>query len=107
MEKSSKQPAAFKTITVGIASDAIEKISKVQPDSAIEELIWNAIDAEASRIEVIPYENAFKGIDRIVVSDNGHGISEKDAENIFGNIGGSGTTTKRSWRALTGITIIP
>ena len=87
--------SAFKTITVGIASDAIEKISKVQPDCAIEELIWNAIDAEASRIEVIFYENALKGIDRIVVTDNGHGISEKDAENIFGNIGGSPKRLRR------------
>ena len=95
MAKTSKQPAAFKTITVGIASDAIEKISKVQPDLAIEELIWNAIDAEASRIEVIFYENTLKGIDRIVVSDNGHGISEKDAENIFGKIGGSPKRLRR------------
>ncbi len=90
-----ERPSTFKTITVGIASDAIEKISKVSPDSAIEELIWNAIDAEASRIEVIFYENAIKAIDRIVVTDNGHGISERDAENIFGNIGGSPKLLRR------------
>lgn len=87
--------SGFKTITVGIAPDAIEKISKVSPDSALEELLWNAIDAEATRIEVTFFENALKGIDRIVVSDNGHGISEADAENIFGKIGGSPKRLRR------------
>jgi signal transduction histidine kinase len=70
----SEPETSFKTITVGIAPDAIEQIAKVPPDRAVEELIWNAIDAEATRIEVIFYENKMKGIDRIVVSDNGHGI---------------------------------
>lgn len=86
---------AFKTVTVGIASDAIEQISKVSADRAVEELIWNAIDAEASRIEVIFYQNKLKGIERIVVSDNGHGILAEEAETIFKNIGGSPKRLRR------------
>jgi len=70
---------AVRTIKVGIEADAIEKISKVQPDQAIEELIWNAIDAEASVIEIILHRNEIKGITRIVVSDDGHGIAVDDA----------------------------
>lgn len=80
---------AFKTITVGIKPDAIETLSKVSVDRAIEELIWNAIDAEATKIEVVFYENQLKGIESIAIKDNGHGISINDAETIFGNIGGS------------------
>jgi len=86
---------AVRTIKVGIEADAIEKISKVQPDQAIEELIWNAIDAEASVIEIILHRNEIKGITRIVVSDDGHGIAVDDAEKIFGNIGGSRKRLRR------------
>ena len=41
-----------KTINVGIAEDAIEQIAKVSLDKAIEELIWNALDAEATKVKV-------------------------------------------------------
>jgi len=91
----SQPEISFKTITVGIAPDAIEQIAKVPPDRAVEELIWNAIDAEATRIEVIFYENKLQGIDRIVVSDNGHGIPVEAAESIFGDIGGSPKRLRR------------
>lgn len=86
---------AFKTITVGIKPDAIETISKVKVGPAIEELVWNAIDAEATHIEVVFYENQLHGIDRIVVTDDGHGIPTEEAENIFGNIGGSPKRLRR------------
>lgn len=84
-----------KTLKVGIKPDAIEKHSKVSPERAIEELIWNAIDAEATCIEVIFYENAMLGIDRIVVSDNGHGIAVHESEAVFENIGGSAKRLRR------------
>jgi hypothetical protein len=86
---------SVKTIKVGIESDAIEKISKVTVDQAIEELIWNAIDAEASLIEVVLHRQELEGITRIVLRDDGHGISIDDAEKIFGSIGGSLKRLKR------------
>jgi C4-dicarboxylate-specific signal transduction histidine kinase len=73
-----------KTIKVGIESDAIEKFSKVSVDQALEELIWNAIDAEASVIEIVLDRQDLEGINRIVIRDDGHGISVDDAEKIFG-----------------------
>ena len=85
----------IKTIKVGIESDAIEKLSKVTADQALEELIWNSIDAEASQIEIVLHRQELDGITRIVVSDDGHGISVSDAEKIFGNIGGSLKRLKR------------
>ena len=39
---------SVKTLKVGIESDAIEQLSKVTIDKALEELIWNAIDADSS-----------------------------------------------------------
>lgn len=86
---------AVKTIKVGIEADAIEKLSKVSADQAIEELIWNAIDAEASHIEIVLHRNELDGVTRIVISDDGHGISVDDAEKIFGSIGGSLKRLKR------------
>ena len=81
--------APLKTIAVGIASDALEKLSKVSVDVALEELIWNAIDAEASNIEISFGRNELEAITEVVVTDDGHGISIQDAERIFGSIGGS------------------
>jgi hypothetical protein len=92
---SRKSISKFKKIAVGIAPDAIERIAKVAPDKAIEELIWNAIDAEATRIDVVFQLNAIDGIEKITVSDNGHGISEKDAEEIFSKVGGSPKRNRR------------
>ncbi len=86
---------AYKTIKVEIKPDAIESLSKVSPDRALEELIWNAIDAEATQIEIVFYENSLHGIERIVVSDNGHGISLHESEEVFGSIGGSPKRLRR------------
>lgn len=47
-----------------------------RPSSAVKELIENALDAEASRIDV---EIAGGGIALLSVSDDGHGMSEADA----------------------------
>ena len=85
----------FKTIKVGIKPDAIESIGKVSIDLAIEELIWNAIDAEANRIDISFDETQMFGIDRIVVSDDGHGLAHDEAEKIFEGIGGSSKRLKR------------
>lgn len=79
----------IRTIRVGIESDAIEKFSNVTVDQALEELIWNAIDAEASRIEIILHRQELEAINKIVIEDDGHGISVDDAEKVFGSIGGS------------------
>lgn len=84
-----------KTITVGIAEDAIEQLAKVSLDKAIEELIWNAMDAEATRVSVVFHSNSMEGIEKVVVSDNGHGLPYEDAETIFKQIGGSPKKTRR------------
>lgn len=86
---------AVKTIKVGIESDAIEKFAKVTADQALEELIWNALDAEASKIEIVLHRQQLDGITKVVINDDGHGISVDDAEKIFGNIGGSLKRLKR------------
>ncbi|GAA5509518.1 ATP-binding protein [Novipirellula caenicola] len=85
----------LKTIEVGIEPDALEKITRVSVDLALEELIWNAIDAEASKIDVAFTRNEIDGITEIIVSDDGHGIAVDDTEAIFGSIGGSSKRLRR------------
>src|SRR5262249_25652497 len=86
---------SIKTLEVGIAPDALEQIAKVGVERAVEELIWNALDAEATKVSVIFCTNSLDGIEQIVVSDNGHGISYDQAEAIFRQIGGSLKTNRR------------
>lgn len=52
------------------------------------ELIWNAFDADASKIDVSFHEGVF-GVDEVIVSDNGAGIPYDQAESLFVALGGS------------------
>lgn len=56
---------------------------------AVSELVWNALDADATRISVELIRNSTEGIDGVAVSDNGHGMSAEAASAGFRNIGGS------------------
>jgi sensor histidine kinase regulating citrate/malate metabolism len=58
-------------------------------------LVWNSLDADATEVNVIFSLNALGGIDSIVVTDNGSGISKERAEHDFESLGDS---WKRTWR---------
>jgi hypothetical protein len=77
------------TVEVEAQIDHLDGLTKVAPVTALSELIWNSLDADASRVEISVEENALKGIDRITVSDNGHGLPHSEAEACFGKLGGS------------------
>ncbi|HWF27990.1 MAG TPA: ATP-binding protein [Mycobacterium sp.] len=56
------------------------------PVRAVIELVWNAIDAEATTVSVESERTAMDAISRVRVSDNGHGISSDEVESTFGRI---------------------
>src|SRR3546814_20960461 len=56
---------------------------------ALAELVWNALDADAKRIEVILDRNDLGGLSGIRVIDNDSGLSAERAEHAFGNLGAS------------------
>jgi hypothetical protein len=92
--------------SVEVQPDFLERQAKALPVSAVAELIWNGLDADATTIEVEFGDDSLGGMSRIAVSDNGHGIPFSDAPTLFRNLGGSwkkrGARTKKLGRVLHG-----
>lgn len=95
-----------KQIYVQAQADHIESLFKGAPLSAIEELVWNALDADAKEVKVDLITNPLGAVDAIRVSDDGTGIDVLKADSTFGSLGGSwkrnGTQTEFSHRRLHG-----
>lgn len=82
-------------LEVKAGNDRLERISKnISALSAIEELIWNALDADAYNISVNLKTNSLGEIDEITVVDDGEGMSYKEATHAFGNHGASKKQSK-------------
>lgn len=78
-----------KKIDLGVEKDHIESLTKAGGITAISELIWNSLDADASVIEIDAKRNKLDGIESITIKDNGHGIDYSKAQDVFGRLGGS------------------
>ncbi len=65
------------------------------PLEAVAELVWNAFDADATKVVVSFETNALDALDVIRITDNGHGIYHPDAKLLFGNLGDSWKRAKR------------
>lgn len=79
-----------------VEPDHLEKIATAKrPVLAIAELIWNALDADATKVDVEVLRNKTDGIELIRVTDNGHGITPERAEAGFGHLGGSWKKTAK------------
>lgn len=76
-------------IRVEAKSDHIASISKASPVSAVEELVWNALDADASEVKVDLIVNTLGAVESVRVSDNGSGIDIFGISETFGSLGGS------------------
>ena len=79
----------MKQIYVQAKPDHIESLAKSTPVSAIEELVWNALDADAREIKVDLVTNPLGAVEAVRVSDDGTGIDVPNAESTFGSLGGS------------------
>lgn len=92
--------------SVEVQSDFLERQTKALPVQAVAELIWNSLDADATKVSVEFEDDRLGGMSKIVVADNGHGIPYADAPDLFRNLGGSwkkhGARTKTKQRMLHG-----
>jgi len=95
-----------KTITVQVREDHIETLARTKPLAALCELIWNALDADATKVRVQFIENSLEGLEALRIEDKGHGLQYEDALAVFQNLGGSwkrvSGTTRGQRRALHG-----
>ncbi|MBN2562337.1 MAG: ATP-binding protein [Phycisphaerae bacterium] len=74
---------------VKVGRDHVQRLIGTSPQKAIEELIWNALDAGGDRVEVKLRLNKMGGVDCVQVIDRGPGIPSTDLDRAFGNIGNS------------------
>ncbi len=79
----------MKQIYVHAQADHIESLSKAAPISAVEELVWNALDADAREVKVDLVTNQLGAVDAVRVSDDGTGIDVDRVDSTFGSLGGS------------------
>lgn len=79
----------MRTISVLVRDDHLELLSRAKPMLALAELIWNALDAEATEVRIEFVDNAMGGIDAIRIYDNGYGLTYERALEAFQNLGGS------------------
>lgn len=62
----------------------LERLSSGTPLTGVVELIWNALDADATEVEVRFARNELDGLEEIRVTDNGHGMTYEEAVQGFG-----------------------
>ena len=62
-------------ISVSVQQDFIERQTRAQPLTALSELIWNSLDADASKVNIEFERNDLaKRISKITICDDGVGF---------------------------------
>ncbi|MEU6405557.1 ATP-binding protein [Streptomyces sp. NPDC046985] len=78
------------SITLGVDQDHVESVAKLNdPVGAVVELIWNALDADATDVTVSIERDELGGISKVTVSDGGHGMPSEAIPSYFDKLGGS------------------
>ncbi|MFC0678291.1 ATP-binding protein [Lysobacter korlensis] len=75
-------------ISVTVAHDHLLQLVK-SPKTGIFELVWNALDADAKRVEISFRRNSTGSLESLVIVDDGTGITEERAESQFEKLGDS------------------
>jgi len=76
-------------VSVEVQSDFLERLASARPTQAIAELIWNALDADATDVRVELDHGSLDLLSAIRVADNGAGMSPEEAAVGFTRLGGS------------------
>ena len=76
-------------VKVKAKADYIASLSHASPLAAIEELVWNALDADAREVKIDVIQNALGAVEAIRVSDDGAGVDVDRIDATFGGLGGS------------------
>lgn len=74
--------------------DYIEKVAQAKPTQAIAELVWNSLDADATKVNV-SFIKELGYISKIEISDDGFGMPRDRTISYFKGLGGSWKQLKR------------
>ena len=89
--------AAMAQVTVQLDEDHLERLIKT-PVVGLAELVWNALDADATEIDCRVTVQDMGGPETVVIKDNGLGMDHEEASGEFGALGGSWKRTQRQTR---------
>ncbi len=84
---------AERVFKVEVQHDHLSKVAGASPDKALAELIWNSLDADATKVNVY-FVDGELGVEEIVISDDGIGFLASEAESLFQSLGGSWKSRK-------------
>lgn len=84
----------MQNIEVQVENDHIERITTAKPVVALSELIWNAYDADARKVQVQLEQGQLTKLGLIRVIDDGVGIPLDEVESQFKRLGGSWKKSK-------------
>lgn len=85
--------------TVEVDADQFERLARpTQPLPAVAELVWNALDAEASAVTVTIARTDLGAVEYVLVTDDGHGMTNEEAIRDFRKLGGSWKKTGTAGR---------
>lgn len=84
--------ADMRRLAVEAKNDLLEGFIK-DPVTGLIELVWNALDADASRVSITVETNRMGGVEAVVIEDDGTGMTEMDATRGFRGLGGSWKST--------------
>lgn len=79
----------IRDIKVQAKADYIASLSHASPLAAVEELVWNALDADAREVKIDVIQNALGAVEAVRVSDDGAGVDVDRIDATFGGLGGS------------------
>lgn len=83
-----------KKIDIGVEKDHVESLTRANGITALSELIWNSLDADAKEVHVNYEKSRLGNFDSISIKDDGHGLSYDKAQDVFARLGGSEKKTK-------------
>ncbi|GGL31108.1 ATP-binding protein [Planomonospora parontospora] len=78
------------TVHIEAKPDHLLRLARQKdPVGAVVEMIWNALDAEATLVTVDLEINELDGAESVSVTDDGHGMPNASCGDYFGGLGGS------------------
>ena len=89
-------------LTVSAAPDHLQRLTGKSPVVGLSELIWNALDADATYVNVAIERTSLGAVDHLIVADNGHGFGGDEVERLFKAVGGSWKKTAANGRTRSG-----